>query len=70
MTHFSVGATYVAMGLSRDNMMGQDSVIECVAEDQIRAYTSFTNTAGARGSPRIDVRMIKSCLNQFLKLLL
>lgn len=39
------GVGYVAFGLSRDNLMGDDSVIECIAQgDTISAFTSW-NTA-------------------------
>lgn len=36
-------AAYLAVALSDDNQMGDDSVMECVPENgQIRAYTSYT----------------------------
>lgn len=44
------------MGLSNDNRMGRDSVIECVRESQVNAYASFTTVAGVDGSPRISVK--------------
>lgn len=35
---------YVALALSRDNVMGEDSVMECVAEQgAVRAYTSWNH---------------------------
>lgn len=35
---------YVALGLSRDNRMGEDSVMECVNEEgTAKAYTSYNN---------------------------
>lgn len=42
MCSFSDGVGYVAFGLSSDNAMGDDSVIECKAEGgNILAYTSW-----------------------------
>lgn len=39
----SDNAAYVAVALSDDDKMGDDSVMECVPEaGQIRAYTSWT----------------------------
>ena len=36
-------AKYIAMGLSTDKEMGDDSVMECVKEgDEIKAYSSWT----------------------------
>lgn len=52
----SVGAAYISMGLSDDNRMGRDSVIECVRESQVEVFTSFTSVAGVDGSPRIPVK--------------
>jgi len=43
----AVGAGYVAMGLSSDDRMGGDSVVECVNNNGvIEAYASFTYTYG------------------------
>lgn len=37
-------AAYIAVGLSQDDKMGDDSVVECVYENgRINAYTSWTN---------------------------
>ncbi|KAG4076762.1 hypothetical protein HA402_009108 [Bradysia odoriphaga] len=48
----SSGTAYVAMGLSMDNKMGSDSVIECVREnDTVNMYTSYTRNDHA-GSDR------------------
>lgn len=61
---FSEKAAFVAVGLSRDRSMGDDSVVECVYEDgAINAYTSWTN--GKTGSFRTGlnhniVRLIRS----------
>lgn len=42
-TSFFSGTAYVAAGLSVDDKMGSDSVIECVREnDQVNMYTSYT----------------------------
>lgn len=52
-------AAYIAMGLSMDRLMGDDSVIECVnegASGNIKAYTSLTFKAnGIAGSDRKKV---------------
>lgn len=41
---FIGGVNYVAVGLSRDERMGEDSVMECVVEQgAIRAFTSYNN---------------------------
>jgi hypothetical protein len=37
------GAKYIAMALSKDDRMGDDSVMECVKEgDQVKVYSSWT----------------------------
>lgn len=39
------GQAYFAVGLSFDQLMGDDSVVECVREnDSVNMYTSFTRT--------------------------
>lgn len=55
---FSDRASYVALGLSDDNKMGKDSVIECVNEaGSIKAYASWTEVAlGKFDAPRNVVR--------------
>lgn len=57
-------AAYVAIGLSDDNKMGKDSVIECVNEaGSIKAYASWTEAAlGKFDAPRNVVRIYKSFL--------
>lgn len=38
------GVGYVSLALSRDHLMGEDSVMECIQEDGVvRAYTSWNN---------------------------
>ena len=63
---FKAGESYIALGLSRDRMMGDDSVVECVNENNnITAFTSFTTvgpTVEAFGSPRTNVVSDKSFL--------
>lgn len=50
---FAASARYVAFGLSYDQIMNRDSVIECVdIGGSIRAFASFTTTYS---SPRIQV---------------
>lgn len=54
---FLVGAGYIALAISEDDMMGQDSVVECVNEGgnrPITAHTSFTNNDRS-GSPRTGI---------------
>lgn len=61
--HFlSDQAAYIAIGLSYDNEMGQDSVIECVKENgAVKIYTSITRAApGDYGSRRSNVVSEKS----------
>lgn len=55
--NFLDGAAYIALALSEDNLMGRDSVIECVNEGgngPITAHTSFTNSDRS-GSPRTGI---------------
>lgn len=54
----------MAIGLSDDNKMGKDSVIECVNEaGSIKAYASWTEVAlGKFDAPRNVVRILKRCL--------
>lgn len=41
---FPAGVRYVSFGLSRDDRMGEDSVLECIVEDgSIRAYSSWNH---------------------------
>lgn len=57
MNSFLGGAAYIALALSEDDMMGQDSVIECVNQSgngPITAHTSFTNSDRS-GSPRTGI---------------
>ena len=50
------GVKYVAFGLSRDVIMGNDSVIECVEEEgSVRAYTSWNNPRPSLGNTRQEV---------------
>lgn len=54
-----VGASYVALALSQDGLMGDDSVIECVRDgNAINAFASFTTSprSGVGSSPRDEVR--------------
>lgn len=56
------------MALSNDDRMGQDSVIECVAQSGIvNAFTSFTTSSSVANpaSPRLEVRFSK--VTQFFK---
>lgn len=47
---------YVAVGLSTDNRMGEDAVMECVPENgQIRAYASWTTPSPNLGVVRQGV---------------
>lgn len=47
---------YVAVALSDDNKMGDDSVMECLPESgQVRAYTSWTNARPSLGVTRDGV---------------
>lgn len=52
----------MAIGLSDDNKMGKDSVIECVNEaGSIKAYASWTEVAlGKFDAPRNVVRIKKN----------
>jgi hypothetical protein len=67
---FSGDAAYIALALSEDNLMGNDSAIECVNENGIvKAYTSFTraipNNYGARRSDIVSFISMKFCLTLF-----
>lgn len=47
---------YVAIGLSSDDKMGDDSVMECIPEGgTIRAYTSWTSPPPNYGATRDGV---------------
>lgn len=50
-------AGYVALGLSDDDKMGKDSVVECVNESgSVKAYTSMTVVANGKfDSPRTGI---------------
>lgn len=50
-------AGYVALGLSNDDKMGRDSVVECVKESgTVKAYTSMTVVGGGKfDSPRTGI---------------
>lgn len=50
-------AGYVALGLSDDDKMGRDSVVECVSQSgSVKAYTSMTVAgAGKYDSPRTGI---------------
>lgn len=50
-------AGYVALGLSDDDRMGKDSVVECLSESgSIKAYSSMTVAANGRyDSPRTGI---------------
>lgn len=51
---------YVAVALSEDDKMGDDSVMECVPENgQIRAYASWTNPRPKLSVTRQGVVSIK-----------
>ncbi|CAO1339323.1 unnamed protein product [Diamesa serratosioi] len=58
-------AAYVAIGLSEDNKMGKDSVIECVNEaGSIKAYSSWTEVAlgkfdAVRDVPQNTIRLLE-----------
>lgn len=55
---------YVAVALSQDDKMGDDSVMECVPENgQIRAYASWTLGRPNLGVTRQGVVSIKSFSN-------
>lgn len=52
-----VGASYIALALSQDDEMGDDSVIECVRNgDTINAFVSFTTPRSDPSSTRDEVR--------------
>lgn len=57
---------YIALGLSDDDKMGGDSVIECVPENnRINAYTSYTTAptpfaSGRDGIPQNFIRLVDS----------
>lgn len=57
---------YIALGLSDDDRMGGDSVIECVPEnDKINAYTSYTTaptpfSSRRDGIPQTIIRLVDS----------
>lgn len=58
----SSNPAYVAVALSTDNKMGDDSAMECVPENgQIRAYTSWTLP---RPSPGVTRQGVVSKLNE------
>lgn len=40
----TAGVRYVAVGLSRDNLMGEDSVMECIADGNTIVAHSSWNT--------------------------
>jgi hypothetical protein len=54
---FSDSAGFIAMALSDDAFMGDDSAIECVNEGGVvKAYTSFTRAIpGDFGAKRSDI---------------
>jgi hypothetical protein len=54
--------TYVAVGVSSDNRMGDDAAIECVREgDEVKLYSSMTevarNSYKARREGVVSLRM-------------
>lgn len=50
----ATSATWVGVGLSRDPTMGDDSVIECVKENNVmKAYYSWTNPKKSLGAKRL-----------------
>lgn len=55
-------AGYVALGLSDDDKMGRDSVVECLVEaGTVRAYSSMTLVAGGKfDSPRTGIVSLKT----------
>lgn len=68
-------AGYISFALSRDDEMGDDSVIECVVENGIvRSYTSWNIPRPSLGNTRLDVvskkkmakRNRKSCIRHDL----
>lgn len=52
-----LNAGYVAVGLSEDDKMGRDSVIECVSQaGSVKAYTSWTVVANGKfDAPRTGI---------------
>lgn len=50
-------AAYVAVGLSDDDKMGKDSVIECINEaGSVKAFSSMTIAAGGKyDAPRSGI---------------
>jgi hypothetical protein len=50
-------AGYVAVGLSEDDKMGRDSVVECVSQaGSVKAYTSWTVVANGKfDAPRTGI---------------
>ncbi|CRL00019.1 CLUMA_CG013306, isoform A [Clunio marinus] len=62
-------AAYVALGLSDDEKMGKDSVVECVNESgSVKAYTSWTIVSNGKfdaprtGIPQNSIRLIEGRL--------
>lgn len=55
-------AGYVALGLSDDDKMGKDSVVECVNESgSVKAYTSWTVVSNGKfDAPRTGIVRLKS----------
>lgn len=50
-------AAYVALGLSDDDKMGKDSVVECINESgSVKAYMSWTSVANGKfDAPRTGI---------------
>lgn len=60
------GQAYFAVGLSFDQLMGDDSVVECVFEDNnVNMYTSFTRNdhTGTDRQPVSLTSLVISCCN-------
>lgn len=53
----SKNAAYVALGLSDDDKMGRDSVVECISESgSVKAYMSWTVVANGKfDAPRTGI---------------
>lgn len=57
---------YVALGLSRDTTMGEDSVMECIPEgDVVRTYNSWNTPRPNLGTIREEVVSVLSITYEF-----
>ncbi|XP_067633149.1 putative ferric-chelate reductase 1 homolog isoform X2 [Eurosta solidaginis] len=61
----SIGAAYIALGLSNDNKMGDDLVTECIPQNgKVNLYTSYTSGGPNYAAKRTNVAQNNARLTQ------